>query len=595
MKHLGDITEIDTNAIDIPDLIIGGSPCQDLSLAGKRAGLAGERSGLFMEQIRIVKELRERDARQNRRTDQFIRPRWMVWENVFGAFSSGTPKGADFQAVLTQIVRIAEPDAPDVPLPEKGWSKSGCLYDELGRWSVAWRLHDAQFWGTTFYGPDGNVVRFGTPQRRRRIALVADFGGLSAAEVLFERKGLSGDLEQGESARQDVAGSVAKGVGGTEPILLESNQNNATVQTEGISTALPASMGMGGGYVPMITDQNVIGFNRERCGAVTADELMPTLQAAAGESGNNRPMVCLSFQERAGKPGGGKGILIQDEHVGALSTLNNQMVFGISGYNSEAMKSPNPKAGIYEADTARTLDLNGGNPACNQGGIAIVYDGAQITNPTNCSNPKSGDPCHTLHADSRNLLVKGVDAYNQTMTGDVSKTLNSIKSDSDHVPCVIATPATTSYGLDRASYNQGKNAKFGFSIDEELIGAQTAKGPGAVFNSMVRRLTPKEAERLQGFPDDWTNIGEWTDQKGKVHQTTDSARYKALGNSICLPFWEWLLRRIAAQYERVATLGSLFDGIGGFPLCWQRVGGVTLWASEIEPFCIAVTEKRFNS
>ena len=115
--------------------------------------------------------------------------------------------------------------------------------------------------------------------------------------------------------------------------------------------------------------------------------------------------------------------------------------------------------------------------------------------------------------------------------------------------------------------------------------------------SFVRRLTPKECERLQGFPDDWTEIGEWTDSKGKKRQTTDAARYKAIGNSIALPFWYWLMRRISAQYERPATLGSLFDGIAGFPLCWARCNGGTkyiLWSSEIEDFCVAVITKHFG-
>ena len=191
MKHLGDITKISGYNIPIVDVITGGSPCQDLSVAGKRAGLDGERSGLFMEQVRIVKEMRENDRRSNGRTGRYVRPRYMVWENVPGAFSSNS--GKDFQAVLTEIARIADPDAPDVPLfggGGKKWDKAGCLYDEMGRWSIAWRVHDAQFWGV--------------PQRRKRIALVADFGGMSAPEILFERKGLSWDIEQGEQEGEET-------------------------------------------------------------------------------------------------------------------------------------------------------------------------------------------------------------------------------------------------------------------------------------------------------------------------------------------------------------------------------------------------------
>ena len=192
MKHYGDITKLSGYELPVVDCITGGSPCQDLSVAGKRAGLDGERSGLFMEQIRIVKEMRENDRRTGR-TGHMVRPRYMVWENVPGAFSSNG--GKDFQAVLTEICRIADPECPDVPLPDKGgWKHAGCLYDEMGDWSIAWRVHDAQFWGV--------------PQRRKRIALVADFGGLSAPEILFERKGLSRDIEPGGTAREAAAGGT---------------------------------------------------------------------------------------------------------------------------------------------------------------------------------------------------------------------------------------------------------------------------------------------------------------------------------------------------------------------------------------------------
>ena len=198
MKHYGDITKIHGWDLEPVDVVTGGSPCQDLSVAGKRKGMLNTamgdeettRSGLFMDQIRIVKEMRDRD-RDNGLSDDLCRPRFMVWENVPGAFSSNS--GKDFQAVLTEIVRIAEPNAPDVPLPGRGgWSKSGCLYDELGRWSIAWRLHDAQFWGV--------------PQRRKRIALVADFAGRCAGEVLFERKGLHWHPQPSGEKRKGSAG-----------------------------------------------------------------------------------------------------------------------------------------------------------------------------------------------------------------------------------------------------------------------------------------------------------------------------------------------------------------------------------------------------
>ena len=194
MKHLGDITKINGAEISPVDVITGGSPCQDLSVAGKRAGLDGSRSGLFMEMIRVIKEMREHD-RECGRADELLRPRFVVWENVPGATSSNG--GKDFQIVLTEFIRIADPDAPIVPLPYKGrWPKAGCLHDILGEFSLAWRICDAQFWGT--------------PQRRKRISLIVDLGGLSAPEILFERKGLSRDIEQSGETGEETPGGVER-------------------------------------------------------------------------------------------------------------------------------------------------------------------------------------------------------------------------------------------------------------------------------------------------------------------------------------------------------------------------------------------------
>ena len=576
MIHLGDITKINGAEIEPVDCITAGSPCQDLSVAGKRAGLEGERSGLFMEQIRIIKEMREHD-RNNGRTDEFIRPRYMVWENVPGAFSSN--KGEDFRCVLEETAKVAERDAV-IPGPPKGkWSKSGAIMGD--GWSIAWRVHDAQFWGV--------------PQRRKRIALVADFGGESAPEILFERKSLSGDIAKSGKERQRAAKDAEGCVGETDATF------------------------------------KVIGFNRERCGAVAMDDMMPTLQAAAGESGNNQPMAALSFQERAGKPGGGKGILIQNERTGALSTLNNQsVVYGISAYESNAMKSGNPHSGIYEAETARTLDLNGGSPACNQGGMAVVYGfdpGASrdvgVLFLPETSKTLSNGSCPGHH----NGVVYGFDWQEERNIGsdgwcmrECAKTITSTKPGATMVsnPCEVKC-----YSIDEKMGNTYVHEEQG-----NTLGARDYKQPQAVcksyqkvtgtispgahagsyngqdaYNDMlisapvVRRLTPLECERLQGFPDGWTDIGDWIDSKDKKHKgESDSPRYKALGNSIALPFWFYLLRRISAQYERPATLGSLFDGIGGFPLCWERCNGsgTARWASEIEEFPIAVTKHWFG-
>ena len=210
MVHLGDICKINGAEIEPVWCITGGSPCQDLSIAGKRAGLAGARSGLFMEQVRIVKEMREADKR-NGRTGDMVRPRYLVWENVVGAFSSN--KGKDFAAVLEEIIKIVEPEAPGIEVPEKGWPTWGGYHDEVGgRWSVVWRTHDAQYWGKTIRDSrTGNVLQMGTPQRRRRISVVADFGGDAAGEILFERESLPEHPAESGETGEGPAGAAESG------------------------------------------------------------------------------------------------------------------------------------------------------------------------------------------------------------------------------------------------------------------------------------------------------------------------------------------------------------------------------------------------
>lgn len=512
MKHFGDITKLSGYTLPPVDCITGGSPCQDLSVAGKRAGLGGERSGLFMEQVRIVKEMRERDRRDGR-PDHLCRPRYMVWENVPGAFSSNG--GRDFQAVLAEVVRIAEPEAPDIPLPEKGkWSKAGCLYDELGGWSIAWRLHDAQFWGV--------------PQRRKRIALVVDFGGLSAPEILFERKGLSRNSDKGGEKRKETARSTGNG-----------------------STH------------------------------------------------------AISFQERAGKPGEGKGILIQDEHVGALSTLNNQSVFvpsvgafnylmgakarsiGVQDECSPTLSGDRHDACVYcieghvvDRDTAQNgfgIKENIAQTLNATARHAVFYEGYQ--HQAYREAEKSGP----LTAENSNHVRGDTPLVQQPIMVEMTSTKNTIIEDG------ISTTLTARMGTG------GNQSDVGATLRTPCGGDSTKANRVCRQDNVVRRLTPLECERLQGYPDGWTDIGEWTDSKGKKHKDADSPRYKALGNSIAVPFWFWLLRRISAQYERPATLGSLFDGIGGFPYCWERCNGkgTAIWASEIEEFPIAVTKLRF--
>lgn len=513
MRHLGDITKINWFEVEPVDCVTGGSPCQDLSVAGKRAGLAGERSGLYMEQIRCIKELRQRDI-QSGRTGAMVRPRYMVWENVPGAFSSNG--GRDFAAVLEEAVRIVEPEAPSIPTPAK-WPTSGCLMG--GGWSIAWRVHDAQFWGV--------------PQRRKRIALVCDFGGHTAPEILFERKGLRGDTAEGGTAREGIAGAA------------ENSTDKAVfcLQGNGIDRADTAGC-------------NGKGWTLDKCYTLNTID---------------RPAVCA-------------GTLRAQEHG------HQPCVYSFDSLASNSMKSSNPNSGCRAVDIAKTLDTSVPDPSKNQGGVCILDMAHPCDVIRDCGGTSPSLQARMGTGGNQVPLVtygigNGQAHEAVTMAQEVSQTLNTMH-DAQAVLCSA---------VDCRNFTE--SGEINGTLQAKSTGGQSINLQNTVRqNMMVRRLTPLECERLQGYPDGWTDIGEWIDSSGKKHQSSDSGRYKALGNSIALPFWLWLLRRVSAQYERPATLGSLFDGIGGFPLCWERCNGkgTALWASEIEEFPMAVTKKRFG-
>ena len=513
MIHLGDITKIKGYEAPTVDCVIGGSPCQDLSLAGKRAGLAGSRSGLYMEQIRIIKEMREYD-RSNGRTGVDIRPRYMVWENVPGAFS--TNKGQDFAAVLEEAIRVAEPEAPNVSVPEKGWPTAGCLVGES--WSVAWRVLDAQFWGTS----DKPL-----PQRRRRIALVADFGGLSAPEILFVRKSVSGDIEPGKPKGKETPRDAGESSGGASFCIQGSMIGRADhngPQGDGSNEDVCFTLNT--------TDRHAVAYSIENHPAdsrVDIDDsgMVQTLTSRMGTGGGNVPMVM-------------EPILLESNQNHATVQTN----------------------GISTTLTA-SMGMGGGYVPMVTQPVGEYWDGTQV--------------CGTLTANNA--------GGNQRMP------------DKENFNCVVQK-VDEPIAIDRAFFNQGKNALYEPQVyDDGTVSTLVSKGPSAVaVRHIVRRLTPLECERLQGFPDGWTDIGEWVDSKGKRHKEADSPRYKALGNSIALPPWKWVLKRLCACYERDATMASLFDGIGGFPYIWEQLNGKgsCLWASEIEEFPIAVTKVRFG-
>ena len=578
MKHYGDVSKMNGADIEPVDIITFGSPCQDMSIAGRREGLDGSRSSLFYEAIRIVKEMR---CKTNGRY-----PRYIIWENVPGAFSSN--KGADFQSVLEEVCSVKGYEI-HTPRPEK-WPVAGEIVAD--DFSLAWRVFDAQYWGV--------------PQRRKRIYLIADLAGGSAGKILFESEGASGYTPQGFRSWQGAARASEKGSGAAGCVCLNDQGGNRMDVTDGVTCTLraeahhpPCVMESAGFCTEHSAHSRSIGYEEEtsptlRAGTVPAAvyenhsqdtrytgplETAPTVNATYGMGGNNQPFVVetpKTLKIRSGCEGGGKGALIQENKSATLGCNNDQTVFvpkvyGICSKQSHAMQSDNPHSGFYEADTSRCLDRGGGNPSCNQGGMAVVAVQGSMIGRSDKNGPQGS----------------GVNE-------DVSFTLDATDRHA------------VAYGIDRATYNMGRNAKFGITVETEIEPTMVSKGPGAVgqpiyhsskssFHTnftdddvtetlvatdfkdpptvskepdyIVRRLTPTECARLQGFPDWWcSNLGTdepteeeiefWTEvfethrsvmgssSKPKSRNQiikwlkaphSDSAEYKMWGNGVALP------------------------------------------------------------
>ena len=546
MKHYGDISTIDGSELEPVDIISFGSPCQNLSVAGKREGLDGDRSSLFYEAIRIVKEMREATNGKY--------PRYIVWENVPGAFSSN--KGEDFKAVLTEICKVKD-EQVSISKPSK-WENAGRIMGDS--FSIAWRLLDAQYWGV--------------PQRRQRIYLVADFDGGSAGKILFESEGLSGYSAQGFQSWQNAANGITEGVGET-------------------------------GETDSLMFENHSQDTRYRGPLAVAQ----TVSSTYGTGGNNQPFVVQApktLKVRCGCEGGGKGALIQDNLSATLSTNNDQTLFqprayGVCAKNSNSMKSDNPNSGFYEADTSRCLDANGGNPTCNQGGIAVIEGNG--SRPSHRGDGyKESDVMYTLNATEQHAVAFAeVHATLSANDGPKGPSSQMMKNPEENFVGEV------SYGIGRPAMNQGYNAKFSFQIEEEVEPTLVASGASGVahprFSSskasffteaneecantlvatdykdppivndgdeidyIVRRLTPTECARLQGFPDWWCDdlgipdptdedIAKWSEvfvthakaigkttkpksdaqiRKWLQNPQSDSAEYKMWGNGVALP------------------------------------------------------------
>lgn len=508
MKHLGDINKLNGADLEPVTIIAGGSPCQDMSIAGKREGLDGSRSNLFREQIRIIKEMRESD-RAAGRTGTQIRPRYMVWENVPGAFSSN--KGKDFQAVLQEIVSITDEES-NVPLPPKGkWQTAGCIMGD--HFSIAWRVLDAQCWGV--------------PQRRKRIYLVADFGGNTAPKILFEREGLSGNFTESREAWQRTAGDIKTGThkAGTDDVeCYDISDKRRVADKSEVSPTLTTKMGTGGNNVPIVLENHP-----QDCRVTIAEDgNVPTLTSRMGTGGGNVPMIMnevRAVDQRNLSLGNDKSETLHGSgHGSSVGTIIEPMALHITQdptvFEGKApcLTQGNPKTGQATVGVAipiadKATRYKGGGSTRNNDGSA---NGLGIGEP--------GAPANTLTAADRH----GVACFAQQAIGEYEE--------SEKASC-----------LKRRDYKDST----------DLI----------LWEYIIRRLTPLECCRLQGFPDNWAeelgiteptqeDIDHWREVfrtqmeamgESKKEKTdnqickwlkdpeSDSAKYKMWGNGIALP------------------------------------------------------------
>ena len=500
VQHFGNISGLHGAKLPPVDIITFGSPCQDMSIAGKRTGLNGSRSSLFHEAIRIIQEMR---CASNGKY-----PRYIVWENVPGAFSSNG--GEDFRCVLEAICSVKD-SSISIPRPAGKWTKAGEILAES--YSLAWRVLDAQYWGV--------------PQRRKRIFLVADFDGRRAGKILFESEGLSGYSAESLRAWQRTAGSAADGFGTAGLCLCDQGGERIDILKERTATLRAEAH-----HPPCVLENHPADSRLQ----ISESGKVQTLTSRCGTGGGNVPLLMdtpKTLKIRCGKAGGGKGSLIQENKSATLSCNNDQTVFqpkayGISSFSSNAMLSGNPHSGIYEADTSRTLDTSDQSPAKNQGGIAVLESYAlqgSMIGRSDQNGPQGG----------------GVNK-------EVAFTLN----------------ATDHHAVYAASTGNFSGA---FRETTPTLLARDHKDPSIVSSGYaVRRLTPQECARLQGFPDQWCSdlasenpteeeIDRWAaifeeyrkvakpDSRSKSRKMVqkwlqdpyrDAAEYRLWGNGICL-------------------------------------------------------------
>lgn len=621
MKHLGDVSKVKGGEIEPVDIITFGSPCQDMSIAGKRAGLKhadmGDdettRSGLFLEAIRIIKEMRE--------ATNGVYPRYAIWENVPGAFSSN--RGEDFRTVLEEFIRVKEKDAVMPDVPKAGWPYADC-YSGNG-WSLAYRVFDAQYWGV--------------PQRRRRIYLVADFRGQRAGEILLKPEGLRRNSAQSGTHGQETArcakNSVGTAIGGVDRY----NQSFLS----GLAQTLRASGG--GDCIPTVLAPVAVychqGNGIDRAGKCLTAYSFDSLSSNSMKSKNPHSgcrAVEIAKTLDTGYPDPSKnqgGIAIVEKII--LDDQGGQQISVCTDGKSPTLRAEahgnapyviNKKTLVYDTrgngagETVPTITGDHNNRITNYTALcceAVVYDGANITSPLNKTNPQAGDPCHTISTDSRNYIVcclqgNGIDRADTAGCNgkgwreNECYTLNTIDRPAVCYQKVVGSLCATDYkwvqqqqvgegrlivepcpyqkatGPLMANSHPGSYTGQDAYTDMFVVGKE--KTVAVPVHYIVRRLTPTECARLQGFPDLWGHLDKkesFTDEEYKfwleVRNTyakinnkavkdytkaqiltwynklhTDSAEYKMWGNGIALPNALYVMQGIAAEAERPTNL-----------------------------------------
>ena len=504
MQHLGDITKINGSKIQPVDVITFGSPCQDLSVAGKRAGIhEGTRSNLFFEAIRIIREMREATHGEY--------PKYAVWENVHGAFSSA--KGEDFRCVLEEFVCAASGEQISIPMPANGkWLPAGEIVGD--GYSIAWRVLDAQYFP-------------GTPQRRKRIYLVADFAGERAGKILFERDGLSGDPESCKETREKPSDNAPGGAGGSDRACLSFNMQQDPISSEAVAPCIS------GQDQASVCVASFMGGQGSKAGGIGyAEEVTPTLKAAPS-GGNTVPDVVYAINDKATRNRGGGPTRNDDGAGNGLGVQDNGVMYTLDTASKHAVCYP---------ETARCLTArHDGSPCADRGQNVIAID-------------------------CRNMIVNDEISGTLQAKNEGGFSLNFIN------PVVYDQQRISQYGIS-GTYSTLKARDYKCATDLIVYADR---------RHIVRRLTPLECCRLQGFPDGWGDIPQkesmtndealfWENVlntrnaiNGKPYKRyakasilkwynrlhTDSAEYKMWGNGIALPCALYVLEGIAEALYR---------------------------------------------